>query len=178
MDLNKFLEDANTHPQDSMEHLTYLNEQCEEVLLKEDLLEQFFVPNKTDDEVQEMVETFMQNALLLIDNCFDVQHIMMSILADLCVIEYKDFGIKCFATLKDLMKSGKELEAYVISVMQERVINTLTGPDPYDIPVALLQGLHELIEETEDSEMLTPMFDNNFPTWIKAYEKKVLAAKK
>ena len=125
-----------------------------------------------------MIETFMQNALLLIDNCFDVQHIMMSILADLSVINFMDFGISCFQTLKDLMTSGKELEAYVISIMQERVINTLKGAEPYSIPVALLQGLHQLIEETEDSEMLTPMFDSCFSTWIRTYEKKIKAAKK
>jgi hypothetical protein len=51
IDLNKFLEDANTHPQDCMEHLTYLNECCEEVLLKVDLLDQYFVPGKSDDEI-------------------------------------------------------------------------------------------------------------------------------
>jgi hypothetical protein len=38
--------------------------------------------------------------------------------------------------------------------------------------------LHQLIEETEDSEMLTPMFQNNFPSWIKLYKEKVLEARK
>ena len=51
MDLNKFLEDANTHPSDCMEHLIYLNECCEELLLKQELLDQYFVPGKSDDEI-------------------------------------------------------------------------------------------------------------------------------
>lgn len=64
-----------------------------------------------------MVETFQQNALLIIDNCFYVRYEMMSILADLTVIDFVDFGTSCFRTLKDLMKSGKELEANVIFVL-------------------------------------------------------------
>jgi hypothetical protein len=64
-----------------------------------------------------MIETFMQNSLLLIDNIMDVQHVMMSILADLSVIKFHNFGMCCFNTLKDLMKSGRELEAFVINIM-------------------------------------------------------------
>lgn len=51
MDLNKCLDEANTHPQDCMEHLTYLNECCVEVVEKENQLEQCFVAGKTEDEI-------------------------------------------------------------------------------------------------------------------------------
>ena len=41
--------------------------------------------------------------------------------------------------------------------------------DPYKIPVTLLHGLHQLIEETEESEMLQSMYDVNFPNWLRKY---------
>jgi hypothetical protein len=124
------------------------------VVLKVDQLEQYFAPGKSDGEMIEMIETFMQNSLLLIDNYFDMQNIMMTILAKLSVIKYQNFGLSCFETLKDLMKSGRELEDQVTLILRTEVIDKMKVNDPYQIPVTLLQGLHKLIEEIEDSEML------------------------
>ena len=70
-DLIRYLEDANTHPSDALEHLLHLADSCEEILGKISQLDVHFVPNKSDDEICEMIEEFMQNALLLIDNYFD-----------------------------------------------------------------------------------------------------------
>ena len=45
-----------------------LAESCDEIIEKEDMLETHFAPNKSDSECIEMIETFMQNSVLLIDN--------------------------------------------------------------------------------------------------------------
>ena len=57
-----------------------------------------------------MIETFMQNAQLLVDNHFELRSIILSILSKLTIIKSYEFGVKCFNTLKDLMVAGKELE--------------------------------------------------------------------
>ena len=56
----------------------------------------------------------MQNCEMLIDNQYEMQGIVLSILAKLSIINYMNFGLSCFNTLKDLMKSGDEMEDAVI----------------------------------------------------------------
>jgi hypothetical protein len=35
------------------------------------------------------------------------------------------------------------------------------------IPPSLLKGLYELVDETNKSEMLTGLFENCFPSWLR-----------
>lgn len=72
-----------------------------------------------------MIEDFMQNSQLLIDNHFELQNIMLTILSKLSIIKFYDFGVKCFNTLKDLMGAGREMEERVIEVLKKEVINRL-----------------------------------------------------
>ena len=67
------------------------------------------------------------------------------------------------------MKSGRDMEEQVQSILRTEVIEKMKVNDPHKIPVTLLQGLYQLIEDTEDSEMLQSMFDVNFPTWLRKY---------
>lgn len=121
----------------------------------------------------------MQNAQLLINNHYELQGIMLSILAKLSVIKFQNFGMECFNTLKDLMQSGRELEDLITEILTNEVINQMKQPDPTVIPVSLLKGLNELVEESENSDMLTGMFDNNsFSQWMRAYSKLVEVCKK
>ena len=142
LELINYLEDANCHPEESLAHLSNLASSCDDIVLKLDQVEQYFAPGKTEGEMSELIETFIQNSLLLIDNYFDMQNIMMTILAKLSVIKFQNFGLNCFRTLKDLMISGRDLEEQVQSILRTEVIEKLKVNDPHKIPVTLLQGLH------------------------------------
>lgn len=98
---------------------------------------------------------------------------MFSILAKLSIIKCYDFGISCFNTLKDQMQSGKEMEAKIITVLKNEVINKMKQTDPTVIPVSLLLGLNDLIEETENSNLLSGMYDTCFPVWLRMYREKI-----
>lgn len=125
------------------------------------------MPIKKDDQIQEAIEEFMQNALMLIDNSDeDLQSAIITCLAKMSIIEYKNFGLSCFATLKDIMKSGSQMEEQVIKFLRIEVINKLRQPDPTTIPVGLLQGLYDLIDETEIRELLVSLFDFSFGAWL------------
>ena len=87
-------------------------------------------------------------------------------LAKLSIVKFKDFGLNCFITLKDLMNSGREMEIAVKESLSE-VIKQLNQSDPYVIPVSLLTGLCEMMEDSGSTEMLTDMFETCFPMWIK-----------
>jgi len=94
---------------------------------------------------------------------------MLAQLAKLSILKTKDFGIACFTTLTDIMKSGAEMENLVIKFLEEDVINKLRQDDPKKIPAPLLIGLYELVKETDKPELLYNLFDASFPKWIESY---------
>ena len=51
----------------------------------------------------------MQYAQLLIDNNEEYREIIISFLSQLTIIHTRDFGVKCFYTLRDLMVADDEL---------------------------------------------------------------------
>lgn len=64
----------------------------------------------------------MQNSQVLINNHFELQHIMLTILSKLSIVKFYEFGVRCFNTLKDLMNAGKEMEERVISIIRKEVV--------------------------------------------------------
>jgi len=58
-ELIDYLDDANCHPEDSLKHLSALASSCDDVVLKLELVEQFFAPGKSEGETVEMIESFM-----------------------------------------------------------------------------------------------------------------------
>lgn len=46
------------------------------------------------------------------------------------------------------------------------------------IPAPLLKGLYELVSETDKAEMLTGLFENGFPTWLRMLWDKINACKR
>ena len=89
------------------------------------MVETTFTMNIDDNEIEEYIETFMQNAQLLIDNHFELQSIMLTVLAKLSIIKLHDFGLSCFNTLKDLMKSGRQMEELVTNFLRLEVVNKM-----------------------------------------------------
>ena len=167
------LEAANGHPSYALDHLKDLANDVDKVIEKLEMVDQYFAPAKKDSEIEENIETFQQNSVLLIDNHFELQGIMLSILAKLSIIKFQNFGLSCFNTLKDLMNSGKEMEKQVIEVLKHEIINKMKQQDPTLIPVSLLKGLHELIEASEISSLLGGMFEMCFPVWLRLYCEKI-----
>lgn len=90
-----------------MEHLKRLSRDVDVLVAKVHMLDQHFAPDQDEAEIEFHIETFMQNTQLLIDNHFELQGIMLSVLAKLSIVKHQNFGIRCFETLKDLMKSGR-----------------------------------------------------------------------
>jgi len=108
------LEAANSHPNQALKFLQALYMDAETISGAHESsisgLEDAFRKGKDTNQIQEMIETFMQNAQLLVDNHFEFRSIILSILSKLTIINCHNFGVRCFNTLKDLMIAGKELE--------------------------------------------------------------------
>lgn len=66
------LEAANSHPSQALKNLRKVSEHAQQLvqanIKDEELIEKRFAPNQEESEIQESIETFMQNTLLLIDN--------------------------------------------------------------------------------------------------------------
>lgn len=97
----------------------------------------------------------------------------MTVLSKLCIVRFFNFGLHCFNTLKDLMKSGREIESQVINYLKIEVINKMNQNDPRVIPVSLLKGLFNLINETGMSNLLTGMYQTSFPKWLRQIDDEV-----
>ena len=69
-----------------------------------------------------MIEDFLQNAQLLINNHYDLQTIMLTILSKLSLVTQHEFGPRCFQTLKDLMIAGKEMQEKVTEIIRSEVV--------------------------------------------------------
>lgn len=96
-----------------------------------------------------MIEDFMQNAQLLINNHHELQNIILTILSKLSIIKFFRFGVSCFNTLKDLMIAGKEMEEMVTEIIKQEVIHMLhQQTNPEMVPDSLLSGLLDLVKET------------------------------
>ena len=137
------------------------------------MVEEHFAPGQDDGQIEENILTFMQSSQLLIDNHFELQGIMLSVLAKLSIVKFHDFGLHCFNTLRDMMKSGREMESIVLAVLQKEVINKFNPNDPISIPVSLLIGLNQLVEETGCVSMLDDLYLKCFPNWMKKYSQKI-----
>lgn len=55
----------------------------------------------------------MQQAQLLVDNNDELRDIILTVLAILTIIHTRDFGVKCFQTLRDLMVAEEALREQV-----------------------------------------------------------------
>jgi hypothetical protein len=109
-----------------------------------------------------------------------MQSVIITILAKLSVIKFGNIGKKCFKTLADFMKSGRELENSVADVLKNVIINSLIydAEDLEKVSVSHLEGLHFLIEQTSNSHILEILYQKCFPLWIKKYCKKLDKAAK
>lgn len=77
--------------------------------------------------------------MALIDSNFELQNIMLSVLAKMSAIKFANFGLSCFRTLKDLLCSSRELEDAVIEVINNEIVVTLVEAEsPLSIPVTTL----------------------------------------
>jgi hypothetical protein len=87
----------------------------DQVVQKIDLIEIYFydkhkLEDSDDDDLENDIESFMQNVANIIDNHSDLQVTMLQILAKLSCINYLGFGFRCFQTLIEQMKSSLEIE--------------------------------------------------------------------
>ena len=129
-----------------------------------DKLDENFSRNLDEVKCKNMIETFMQNAMLLVDNHFELRKIMLSILCKLTIIKTHDFGRFCFATLKDLMVAGQDLEELVMEKIKDEVIDKLEHNSGLatKVPMSLLMGLQDLVIQSKKPKILESLFKNYF----------------
>ena len=86
---------------------------------------------------------------MLIDNHQEVRSIILSILSKLTIIHAEDFGTSCFYLLRDLMKADKDLEIAVHHHIDVNIVQQLNKRPPKHINSQILEGLKELVSDTE-----------------------------
>lgn len=120
----------------------------------------------------------MQNAQLLINNHFELQEIMLTILSKLTILKTSDFGSRCFDTLKDLMIAGKDMEDEVTKAIQKDVVKMLTLTKLEQISIPLLRGLFDLVRDTHKPGILSGLYEKCFPLWITDVHNCIMTCKR
>ena len=95
-----------------------------------------------------------------------MQESIISLVGQLCFVNFWDFGVKCFQTLLDIQKQDEDDDSVVFKVIRKQVVSNFSGNTPENYDVKLLMLIYELVNETQKNEILTPLFDNCFPDWI------------
>ena len=62
------IEKANTHPSLALDYLHDLAKDVDEIIDKIHMIENSFAPGLDEYEIEDKIETFIHNTLLLIDN--------------------------------------------------------------------------------------------------------------
>jgi hypothetical protein len=124
--------------------------------------EEQFVKGLSQQQAVEKMETFMQNAMLMIDNHPEMRTIMLSVLCKLTNIRTHNFGRQCFDTLKDLMVAGNELQTQIMDILKKEVIQKFDNHKTANISSQLLKGLQELVLKSGQTNILSALFQNCF----------------
>jgi len=66
------LEAANSHPSFALDHLKDLAFDVDKISQHLEMVDEYFCKGKDEVEINEMIETFMQNSQLLIDNHYEL----------------------------------------------------------------------------------------------------------
>ena len=112
----------------------------------------------------------MQNAQLLLNNHYDLQTILLTVLAKLSVVTLHGFGTRCFQALTDMLTAGKEIQEKVLQVIRNEVVERrMHGKtqSSQSLPSQLIWGLHDLVKETKKTNILSGLYDQFFPQWVK-----------
>ena len=108
------LEVAISHPNKALEYLELLFYDADRISHITDIKHESFQEQLFQDldeaTAKEMIETFMQNTILMIDSSREYCVLIISMLAKLTNIKRFKFGKQCFNTLRELMMSGQDNE--------------------------------------------------------------------
>lgn len=135
----------------------------------------------------EMIDVFMQNAQLLVDQNYDLRNMILSILVKLTGVQHCDFLVKrCFETLRNMMMAGKDLQDQIIAILKSEVISMFAGGSSLQmsggpmLSKSLLMGLYEFVYELEEDiekqagqELLGALLRKFFPDEIKLFTFKM-----
>ena len=69
-----------------------------------------------------MIESFIVNIHLVIENYVNLREALFVILSKLCKIDVHNFGVYCFDALKDFMMSGTEISETVEEIITKEII--------------------------------------------------------
>jgi hypothetical protein len=69
-----------------------LSKKVDLIILNKDKLSEFFVQNMSDNQIIQLIDSFMMNAQMIILNSAELQGIVISILAKLSIFEFINLG--------------------------------------------------------------------------------------
>lgn len=177
--ITRRLQEANKNPSKALKHIHILTLNAEAILNLSHLkLDQIFTEGKSQDDIDDLIETFTSNATMLAENFDNLRDSMFSVLAKLCCIPTHNFGLHCFCILRDLMLSGDQLRSRITFHIDNEIIRKIQQENFDSKTLVILDGLRLLVEKTGETELLFPLYEKPlFQKWLR-YVSSQLTGKK
>jgi len=93
-------------------------------------LDQIFTEGKSQENIDDLIESFVFNATMVIESYDNLRDNMFSVLAKLSTINIHKFGVHCFLILKELMLSGDEMQHMIKYHLEKDIISRLETIPP------------------------------------------------
>ena len=175
--MNEQLKECSIRPIEAMNIISNLKSQLSGIVHTRNTyrLEEIFDYDQTGEQKQEKIELmdeFLDNALILIENNEQIQITLMFVIASLTIVPYDQFGKKCLDLLCDLITSGKRMANFVQKVLKQDVIKYITKEDDIrKIPHYLMQGVIKILEENDEFQIFESTIFGKVKAWLKQVKK-------
>lgn len=148
--MNDVLESISNNPLKCMKNLARLNQEVDRALQNPNLFTSLLVSKdpQQQEAITENLESFLTNALMIIESQETARHSLLHIVAKLSVLSQANFGLKCFDILKDLANSSESMAACVLNTIREVITPQLNRGQCLLVPPTIFQGLCSIIQET------------------------------
>jgi hypothetical protein len=125
------------------------------------------------------MDYFLHNSLILIENQEQMRTSLLSLIANMTVINYppsESFGFKCLKSLKELINNDNPfVKNLVIGTLKNVVVPLIKKPDLMKISYNILNGVNLILTSSfnKESSLFEPDLMTYGALWIQQIKKSV-----
>lgn len=127
------------------------------------------------------MDYFLYNSLILIENQEQMRTSLLSLIANMAVINYpqnqnESFGLKCLKALKELINNDNPfVKKLVIETLKNVIVPLIKKPDLLKISSNILNGVNIILTGSfnKESQLFEPDLMNYGSLWIQQIKRAV-----
>lgn len=131
-------------------------------------MEKDFTVGLSKEEEMPYIQQFLQDIEVLLQSTErEQQSTLISILIQLSMIKFKNFGLECFNIIIDVMLSGDVMFNVVYEQVQNDVVKHMEKmSNIFNLSITTFKGITKLLKETEKCELVHELILLQVPKWL------------